>query len=71
MITERMRLEIDARCRWFLVIDAQIECGNRARAIECQLDGQTAALVEHRGDGAAVKNARLSVTDKGGMVGQA
>jgi hypothetical protein len=44
---------------------------NRARTIERELDGHAAALVEHGGDDAAVKNAGLGIADEDGTVGQA
>ena len=42
-----------------------------ARAVERELDGHAAALVEHRGDDAAVQDAGLGVADEDGTVGQA
>ena len=38
-ITDRMRLDIETRRRRLLVIDTQIERGNRARPIKRELDG--------------------------------
>jgi hypothetical protein len=70
-IAERMRLDVEARCRGLLIVDAQVQRGNRSRPIEGELDGHAAALVEHGGDDTAVKNAGLGVTDEDGTVGQA
>ena len=39
--------------------------------IERELDGHAAAFVEHGGDDAAVKNARLGITDEDRTVRQA
>ena len=66
-----MRLDVEAGCRGFLIVDAQVQRGNRSRPIEGELDGHAAALVEHGGDDAAVKNACLGVADEDGTVGQA
>ena len=66
-----MRLDVEARCRRFLIVDAQVQRGNRSRPIEGELDGHAAALVEHGGDDTAVKNACLGVADEDGTVGQA
>ena len=62
-----MRLDVEARSRGLLVVDAQVERGDRARPIERELDGHAAALVEHGYD-AAVKNAGLGVADEDGAV---
>jgi hypothetical protein len=70
-VADRMRLDVEARRRGLLVIDAQVERGDCARSIERELDGHAAALVEHGGDDAAVKDARLCVADEDRAVGQA
>jgi hypothetical protein len=44
---------------------------DRSRAVEGELHGHAAALVEHGGDDAAVQNARLGVADEDGTVGLA
>jgi hypothetical protein len=41
-----MRLDVEARSCGFLVVDAQVERGDRARTVERELDGHAAALVE-------------------------
>ena len=69
-IAERMCLDIEAWRRGLLVVDAEVKCGDRARPIKRELDGHAAALVEHGGDDAAVKNARLGIADEDGTVGQ-
>jgi hypothetical protein len=66
-----MRLDIEARRCGLLVIDAQVERGDRARSIECELDGHAAALVEHGGDHAAVNNACLRIANEDRTVRQA
>jgi hypothetical protein len=66
-----MRLDVEAWSCGLLVVDAQVERGDRARTIERELDGHAAALVEHGGYDAAVKNTRLGVGDEAGAVRQA
>ena len=66
-----MRLDIEAGSCGFLVVDAQVERGDRARPVECELDRHAAALVEHGGYDAAVENACLGVADEDGAVRQA
>jgi hypothetical protein len=66
-----MRLDVEARSCGLLVVDAQVERGDRARTIERELDGHATALVEHGGYDAAVKNARLGVAHEDRAVRQA
>jgi hypothetical protein len=66
-----MRLDVEARRRGLLIVDAQVERGDRARTIERELDGHAAALVEHGGDDPAVKHAGLRVADEDRTVRQA
>ena len=66
-----MCLDVEAWRRGLLVVDAEVKRGDRARPIKRKLDGHAAALVEHGGDNAAVKNARLGIADEDGTVGQA
>ena len=66
-----MRLDIEARRRRLLVVDAQIERGNRLRSIKRELDGHATALVKHCGDDAAVKNTGLDIANENRTVGQA
>jgi len=66
-----MRLDVKAgRCR-LLVVDAQIEGCDGARAVERELHRHAAALVQHRGDDAAMQDAGLGVADEDGAIGQA
>ena len=65
------RPDVEAGLGRLLVVDAQIERRNRAAAVERELHGHAAALVEHGGDHAAVQHARLDVADKDRLVGQA
>ena len=66
-----MRLDVEARRRGLLIVDAQVERGDRARTIERELDGHAAALVEHGGDDPAVKHAGIRVADEDRTVRQA
>ena len=66
-----MRLDIEAWRRGLLVVDTQVERGNRLCSVERELDGHAAALVKHCGHDAAVENAGLDIADEGWAVGQA
>ena len=70
-VANRMRLDVEAGGCRLLVVDPQIERGDRARAIERELDRHAAALVEHRGDDAAVKHAGPGIADEDRAVRQA
>ncbi len=71
VIADRMRLDVEAGFGRLLVIDAQIEGGDRPGTVERQLHGHAAAFIEHGGDHAAVDHAGFDVADEDGLVGQA
>src|SRR5207245_3908262 len=70
-VADRMRLDVEAGRRRLLVVDAQVKCCDRARAVERELHRHAAALVQHRGDNAAMQHAGLGIADEDGTVGQA
>ena len=59
-----MRLDIKAWRHRLLVVDTQIERGNRPRCIKRELDGRATALIKHCGYDAAVENACCDITDE-------
>ena len=66
-----MRLDIEAgRCR-LLVVDAQVQRGNRTGAIGRELHGHAAALIQHGRDDTAMQDARPCITDEDRTIRQA
>jgi hypothetical protein len=59
-----MRSYVDRSQRRLLVVDAQIQCGDRAGAVERELYRHPATLIQHRGNNAAMKHPSLGVSNE-------
>ena len=69
-IADRMGLQVETGRRRTLVVDAQIERGDGAEAIERELHRHAAGFVQHRGDDAAMQHADIRVADEDRPIGQ-
>jgi hypothetical protein len=59
-----MRSYVEAGYCRLLVVDAQIQCGDRAGAVERELYRHAATLIQHRGDNAAMKHPPFGVSNE-------